>query len=442
MMDIQGDATIDAGVPLLLSLLERVDQGVAILCVEGTKSEEALKGVVKSSNAVARGNGILTGDVLQLQGLTNGSWSRISFTAPGGERYGDAILLGQGRVRALLIRHRWRTDSRETATTRYTFRDIIGPSQPVRDAIRLASRAARTDSSILITGESGTGKELFAQSIHAGGPRSSGPFVAVNCGAIPRDLIESELFGHEKGAFTGALVSRTGKFEQAHGGSIFLDEIGEMPLAMQVRLLRVLQEREVTRVGGLRSIPVDVRIIAATNRDLQALVASGGFREDLLYRIRVFSVRVPSLRERPGDILPLAESFLEKFAAQMELPLRGFGKKLSEAMMQYSWPGNVRELQNFVEAEANLCDSEEIHHIPDYLLFNGAGDASTAVQHSQSSIQGFHVADLAGMKVRNLTDQAFIRALEASAGSVAAAGKTIGVSRATAYRIARRIGVI
>lgn len=451
------DAGFDPGIPLLLSALESVEQGIALISLEkNTGAGEALCGRVQASNPAARGNGIMAGDRLELQGLDDQQWRRIGFRLSSGIRYGDAKLFRNSESGILVIRHRWRAEQRDQGITRYTFKDIIGRSQSLANALRLAGRAARTDSSVLIVGESGTGKELVAQSIHAASSRSAGPFVAVNCGAIPRDLIESELFGHEKGAFTGALASRPGKFEQASGGTIFLDEIGEMPLAMQVRLLRVLQEREIVRIGGTKPQSVDIRVLAATNRNLDQLVLEGAFREDLLYRIKVFNVRVPSLRERADDIALLAGRFLEVFAARMELAVRGFSPELLQAMTAYSWPGNVRQLQNFVEAEANLCDTDTITHIPDYLLKGACTASSETPDYAMSPEEaasgagslgpgkgwGAFPDSRPGLKISSFAEQAFFRALEEHGGSVAKAGKAIGVSRATAYRMARKFGVL
>jgi DNA-binding NtrC family response regulator len=225
---------------------------------------------------------------------------------------------------------------------------LIGDSEPIRAVIDMVERVARTSATVLVTGESGTGKEVVARLLHGSSGRSQGPFVAVNCGAIPESLIESELFGHVKGAFTGAHEARAGRFLQANGGTLFLDEVGELPLAMQVKLLRVLQEREVTAIGDSRAKPIDVRIIAATNVDLEATVAAGRFRQDLYYRLEVLRIELPALRERFVDILPLARHFLD--AANRRL---GTDVKITEdalAMLKlYRWPGNVREMENLFE---------------------------------------------------------------------------------------------
>ena len=222
------------------------------------------------------------------------------------------------------------------------------------------ARVAPTDSTVLITGESGTGKELIARAIHKRSRRANGPFIRVNCAAIPQSLIASELFGHEKGAFTGATERRLGRFELANGGTIFLDEIGDIPADTQVALLRVLQEREFERVGGGRTVSVDVRVVAATNRDLKAAIEAGTFRLDLFYRLNVFPIRVPSLRERKDDIPLLAKYFIERYARSTGKKIKNIDRKTLELLQAYDWPGNIRELQNVIERAVILCDGETL----------------------------------------------------------------------------------
>jgi two-component system nitrogen regulation response regulator GlnG len=236
---------------------------------------------------------------------------------------------------------------------------MIGRSQPMQDVYRMITRVLRNDLTVLVLGESGTGKELVAEAIHQLGARKAGPFVAVNTAAIPRELIESELFGHEKGAFTGAVSRSIGKFEQAHGGTLFLDEIGDMPPEAQTRLLRALQSGRIRRVGGRDEIGIDVRIVAATNRDLAPMIAAGSFREDLYYRLNVVPIHLPPLRERTGDIEPLARHFL-RLAAREGLPARGLSKPAAALLEAQPWRGNVRELRNFVFRAALLSREEEI----------------------------------------------------------------------------------
>lgn len=239
---------------------------------------------------------------------------------------------------------------------------IIGTSPLMLDLIDKIRIVGESDTSVLILGESGTGKELIAQAIHRISPRKNRPFVVVNCAALPANLVESELFGHEKGAFTGALYSRIGKFEQADTGTIFLDEIGELPLDLQVRFLRVLQEREIERIGG-RTKKINVRVIAATNRDLEAEMAAGRFRIDLFYRLNIFPLVLPPLRERKSDILPLANHFLNLYAKRQGKRISGFSEQVIQAMQAYSWPGNVRELENQIERIVLLCNGPLISMI-------------------------------------------------------------------------------
>jgi len=230
----------------------------------------------------------------------------------------------------------------------------------LKKALEKIRAVARSNSSVLLLGESGTGKERFAQAVHRASNRKNKPLVTVNCAALPLSLLESELFGHERGAFTGANQKRIGKFEQANGGTIFLDEIGELPLDAQVKLLRVLQEREVPRLGGDMPVPVDVRVIAATNRNLEKEVAEGRFRLDLYYRLNVFPIELPPLRERTEDIPPLAAYFLKKFALMLGKPVPEISKEAMQSLMEYRWPGNIRELEHIIERQVILAISNEI----------------------------------------------------------------------------------
>jgi formate hydrogenlyase transcriptional activator len=247
---------------------------------------------------------------------------------------------------------------REEIDSASMFEEIVGTSPCLKAVLARIAKVAPTDSTVLITGETGTGKELIARAIHKHSDRANRPFVSVNCAAIPKDLIASELFGHEKGAFTGALQRRLGRFELAEGGTLFLDEIGELPAETQIALLRVLQEREFQRVGGNQTIRANVRIIAATHRDLPAAIEVGTFRSDLFYRINVVPLEIPALRERKQDILLLVEYFIERFAAKMGKQIRHIEKKSLDRLQSYSWPGNIRELQNVIERSVILCDSE------------------------------------------------------------------------------------
>jgi len=240
------------------------------------------------------------------------------------------------------------------------FEEIVGSSESLVQALGQVARVAPTDSTVLVTGETGTGKELIARAIHKRSRRADKPFIRVNCAAIPQSLIASELFGHEKGAFTGATERRLGRFELANGGTIFLDEIGDIPADMQIALLRVLQEREFERVGGARTVSVDVRVVAATNRDLKAAVEAGTFRLDLFYRLNVFPVRAPSLRERKEDIPLLAKYFIERYARSAGKKIKSVDKRALQLWQAYDWPGNIRELQNVIERAVILCDRETL----------------------------------------------------------------------------------
>jgi two-component system NtrC family response regulator len=298
----------------------------------------------------------------------------------------------------------------------------------MQEVLSLVRRAAPSDATVLIRGESGTGKELIARAIHAASGRAAGPFVAVNCAALPETLIESELFGHEKGAFTGAQSARQGRFEAAHGGSLFLDEIGDLPLHVQVKLLRVLQERQIERLGSNRAIPVDVRLLAATHRDLEALVRGGRFRDDLYYRINVVTIALPPLRERRQDIPPLLDRFLERFAAVNGKPIRGLTREAREALLRYDYPGNVRELENIVERAVVLTRDDVI----------GAGDLPLGVKESEKPAPNDRTlpAAVEGLERRMIRD-----ALSEAGGVQTRAAELLGISeRVLRYKL-RKYGL-
>jgi formate hydrogenlyase transcriptional activator len=249
-------------------------------------------------------------------------------------------------------------DPREDVLSTAMFENIVGSSEAIRRVTAQVIRVAPSDATVLITGETGTGKELIACALHKSSRRRRSAFTRMNCAVTPPSLMAAELFGYEKGAFTGASQRHAGRFEAANHGTIFLDEIGDMPTEMQVALLRVLQEREFERVGGAQSIPVDVRVIAATNCDLPAAIRSGRFRQDLFYRVNVFPIHVPPLRERPEDILLLAKYFIERYAAKAGKRIRRVEKRTAQLFAAYDWPGNIRELQNVIERAMILCDSD------------------------------------------------------------------------------------
>ena len=313
-------------------------------------------------------------------------------------------------------------------------RDAVGPgtkmigASPAFDrAVEQASMAARSDARVLLIGESGTGKELLAAHIHGTSPFASGPFVKVNCAAIPGDLIESELFGHEKGSFTGATSMRRGKFEMADRGTLFLDEIGDLHANSQAKLLRVLQEGEFHRVGGEQTIRVTVRVISATNRDLSAMVGQGKFREDLYYRVSVVPIRVPALRERPQDIAPMAEYFLQDFCTRNGFRQKSFEDEVWEAFEEYSWPGNARELRNVVERMAILSHGDELNAgaIPLELKLQRETGPRSSVQEARESAEREHV----------------LRALEESSWNVSSAARALGMERTNLHKRIRALGL-
>jgi len=311
---------------------------------------------------------------------------------------------------------------RERVDTEAQLDGIVGTSAKIEDVMRMISRLKETRTPVLITGESGTGKELAARAIHFRGPLAQMPFVAVDCGSLVPTLMESELFGHEKGSFTGALKSKAGLFHAANGGTIFLDEIGELPLELQAKLLRVLQEKEVRPVGSNVKVPVNVRVIAATNRDLESSYRAGTFRKDLYFRLNVVTVHLPSLRERRSDIPQLVHCFLDRYAPDENIQVTPEAMK---NFLQYDWPGNVRELENCIARAVALGD----HHTID------AGDLPSTIRVSQdSSGSGPDAAALSTNALADLERMTILRVFEQAGGDKALAGKMLGISRATLYR--------
>lgn len=315
----------------------------------------------------------------------------------------------------------------------YTFDSICGVSEKMRWLKTIAQKAAKGNSTVLITGESGTGKELFVHAIHYASPRRYGPFIRINCAAIPENLLESELFGYDEGAFTGAKKGgKPGKFELAQGGTIFLDEIGDMPLAMQAKLLRVLQEREADRVGGTKTYRVDVRVIAATNQNLEKLIEQGKFRQDLYYRLNIISLPIPPLRERREDIPVLAQTLLQKIISQVPSPVEGISPAAMALLQQYSWPGNVRELENVLERAVNIIDNDrEIlpGHLPPALRKkNGASEnAGEDKENNQEKKK------LEGI-IAQAEKDAICRALAMAGGNKSRAAQLLGIHRSGFYQ--------
>ena len=311
---------------------------------------------------------------------------------------------------------------RERVNTETQFEGIVGTSAKIQDVVRMISRLKETRTPVLITGESGTGKELVAHAIHYRGPLAQMPFIAVDCGSLVPTLMESELFGHEKGSFTGALKAKAGLFQAANGGTIFLDEIGELPLELQAKLLRVLQEKEVRPVGSNTKVPVDVRVIAATNRDLEASYRDGLFRKDLYFRLNVVTVNVPCLRERRSDIPQLAHCFLDRYAPGEGIQITPAAMK---SFLQYDWPGNVRELENCIARAVALGD----HHMID------SSDLPPALRSLQE--KGSDGPDATAISTTALADlerMTILRVFERAGGDKALTGRMLGISRATLYR--------
>lgn len=305
------------------------------------------------------------------------------------------------------------------------FEELIGASQPMHELYDLLLRAASTTSSVVITGESGTGKELIARALHERSSKSNGPFIALNCSAIPENLVESELFGHAKGAYTDAKVARVGLFTQANGGSLFLDEVGDLPLSMQPKLLRALQERRVRPVGGNVEIPFDARIISATNDNLELAAAERRFREDLFYRLNVIHIHVPPLRDRASDILLIAQHYLEHYAIHLEKQVDSLSSATSDRLLAYPWPGNVRELQNCIERAVALTRRSQIQ-------LEDLPEKIRAYKRSHILVVGDHASDLVTMN--EVESRYIVRVMQAVQGNKREAARILGFDRKTLYR--------
>lgn len=319
---------------------------------------------------------------------------------------------------------------KENIHKEYSFDNIISADKKMQEAFKMISKVLDNDITVLITGESGTGKELVARAIHFNGKRKNAPFVVVNCASIPRELLESELFGHEKGSFTGAHQRKIGKFELAKGGTIFLDEIGEMEMSLQAKILRVIQQKEFERVGGNEVIKTDVRIISATNRDLKFAVDNKQFREDLFYRLSSFPIHIPPLRERKGDIIVLVDHFLKQFNEKLGKNIKGVSKKTLKLFYDYDWPGNVRELENLLERCVILSDGEFIE--PDVLPPN-INSSSGSI--SYSSVENLFTDDSPVIPFEKLKEEAIKHALKVTNGNIVDASRKLKIGRATLYRL-------
>jgi len=342
------------------------------------------------------------------------------------------------RIARLLRQRKLEEENRQLHAeldSRYGLENIIGQSPVMQEVFEIIKQVAPTPATVLIQGESGTGKELVAKAIHRLSPRAKRPMVIVHCAALPATLLESELFGHEKGAFTGAYERRIGRFEQANGGTIFLDEIGEIDPSTQVKLLRVLGERTFERLGSNKTIKVDVRVIAATNKDLGQLVREGKFRDDLYYRLRVVEIWLPPLRERKEDIPLLATHFLKEISKQYGKPVKEFTPEAMQALLDYDWPANVRELRNAVESAIALCRGDRItlKDLPPHVR-----GAKPGVFHASSADSIFQQGNLT---LREAEKQLIIRALNETKGNRTLAAKKIGISRRTLHRKLQAYGL-
>jgi len=333
----------------------------------------------------------------------------------------------------------------------FDFGNIIGDSAPLRDVLDKVEQVAPTNSTVLLRGETGTGKELVAHAIHINSPREEKPFVRVNCAALAPGVLESELFGHEKGSFTGALARRPGRFELADGGTLFLDEVGDLPMEVQIKLLRTLQEREFERVGGAETIKVDVRLISATNRNLETMIEDGEFREDLYYRLNVFPINLPPLRDRLDDLTPLVGHFIAKFSRQMGVSPGPAAAEALAKLREYNWPGNVRELENIIERAMILARGSPLNasHL-DFgrrVVSHAAAPAAPAAHHGTGPVAVVPAPTLAddgkslAERLLDSERKEIVAAVEKSRGNIASAARTLGINRSTLYYRLRKHGL-
>ncbi len=324
---------------------------------------------------------------------------------------------------------------KETVQREYSFENIITADRKMQDVFRLVTKVMNNTITVLIYGESGTGKELIARAIHYNGDRKNKPFVIVNCASIPRELLESELFGHERGSFTGAHQQKKGKFEIANGGTIFLDEVGELEMLLQAKLLRVIQEKEFERVGGTELIKTDVRIISATNRDLKIAVEEKEFREDLYYRLNSFPIYVPPLRQRKGDVLVLAEYFINEFNKKLGKEIKGFTKRALKLIYEYDWPGNIREMENTIERCLIITENDvvDVEDLPSHLR--------TAENMASVDYAGPLFSNETIVPFEKLKEEAIRHALKVTKGNIVEAAKRLHLGRATIYRLMEKYSI-
>ncbi|MGD1007192.1 MAG: sigma-54 dependent transcriptional regulator [Ignavibacteriaceae bacterium] len=324
---------------------------------------------------------------------------------------------------------------KENVKKEYSFDNMITADGRMQDVFKLVTKVLNNEITVLIYGESGTGKELIARAIHYNGKRKDKPFIVVNCASIPRELLESELFGHEKGSFTGAHQRKLGKFELANGGTIFLDEVGELEMLLQAKLLRVIQEREFERVGGTELIKTDVRIISATNRDLKLAVEKKEFREDLYYRLNSFPISIPPLRFRRGDILVLAQHFLDTFNKKLGKNIKGFSKKTVKLIYEYNWPGNIREMENMIERCLIICEKDivDVDDLPSQIR--------TAEPVGDADLDSSLFSDDSIIPFEKLKEDSIRHALKITKGNIVEAAKKLQLGRATIYRLMEKYNI-
>ena len=324
---------------------------------------------------------------------------------------------------------------KENVKKEYSFDNIISADGKMQDVFKLVSKVLDNDITVLIYGESGTGKELIARAIHYNGRRKDKPFVVVNCASIPRELLESELFGHEKGSFTGAHQRKLGKFEYAKDGTIFLDEVGELEMMLQAKLLRVIQQREFERVGGTELIKTNVRIISATNRDLKHAVEHKQFREDLFYRLNSFPISIPPIRQRRADILVLTEFFIEEFNKKLQKNIKGFTKKALKLIYEYDWPGNVREMENTIERCMIISEKDQldVDELPQHIR---AADTSAVVDQQSVMFTDDNIIPFEKIKEKSIR-----HALKVTGGNIVEAARKLQLGRATIYRLMEKYGI-
>ncbi|MFB3817217.1 MAG: sigma-54-dependent transcriptional regulator [Candidatus Methylomirabilales bacterium] len=409
-----------------LALLERepVDLAIFDVVMPGLDGMEALKAVKELNPTTVVLIMTAFGSIDQaVQAVKEGAYDYISKPF----KIDEMLLTIEKALEERRLRHEVRA-LRQEVRTRYHFENIVGKSRAMQEVFSLIEQVAPSRSTVMVYGKSGTGKELVAKAVHYNSPRASKPFVAVNCAAIPAELLESELFGHEKGSFTGAVATKVGKFELATGGSLFLDEVGSMRLDLQAKILRALQEREIERVGGTRTIKIDVRVIAATNRDLKQAVDQGTFREDLYYRLNVVPILLPDLKDRQEDIPLLANHFMVKFAKESNAAIREISKEAMSILLSHAWPGNVRELENVIERAVTLGRGPAIQpaDLPPNLL-SGADPMERALAKEAS--------------LEDLEKDYIAAVLRRTKGHQIRAASILGIDRRTLYRKIRRYSI-